>query len=188
MLPTLRSSRPGPHGTVRRMKQLASTLVVLVLVACGTPDTGTPDAGGQTADSGTSADAGQVQDAGTTPDAGTLDAGTPDAGISACPSQSGSNPANAGAACAFNSECPADQRCECINFDCLCRPGARGTGCPGVDSCTVGEDCASSVCAENSTGGYTCSGTCDTDADCGPALPLCRDVSFVGRICIRSNG
>jgi hypothetical protein len=170
------------------MKNLVAASLLLALVACGTPDTSGTDAGVQR-DAGASVDAGQVQDAGTTPDAGSPDAGQPgtDAGTSACPSQGGSNEANAGGACAFNAECPAAQRCECINFDCLCRPGARGTGCPGVDACSVGEDCASSVCAENSTGGYTCSGSCATDADCGPALPLCRDVSFVGRICIRSN-
>lgn len=172
------------------MKLLAASLLVLAFAACGTPGTETPDAGGQPVDSGVASDAGQVQDAGTTADAGTPDSGTPlpDAGTSVCPSQSGSNESNVGGACAFNSECPAAQRCECINFDCLCRPGARGTGCPGVDGCTVGEDCASSVCAEGLDGGYFCSGACATNTDCGPALPVCADVAFVGRICIRSSG
>ncbi len=138
-------------------------------------------------DAGPRADAGQLAPDGGSPppDAGSP---VPDAGASACPSQGGSTPSNADGGCAFNAECPADQRCECINFDCLCRPGARGTGCPGVDACTVGEDCASSVCAEGSGTTFYCSGSCATDADCGPQLPTCADVAFVGRICIRDPG
>ncbi|MBM4378005.1 MAG: hypothetical protein FJ086_01670 [Deltaproteobacteria bacterium] len=167
---------------------LLAALASLALAACGAPSSDAPDAG-RVADAGSQADGGLPAGAGQVPDAGIPDAGSPkpDAGTSSCPSQGGSNPANAGAACAFNSECPADQRCECINFDCLCRPGARGTGCPGVDGCTVGEDCASSVCAEGLDGGFFCSGECATNADCGPALPVCADVAFVGRICIRSS-
>ena len=169
------------------MKHLVMACAVLALAACGSPSV-SPDAG-DSSNPGSATDAGNPADAGHVTDAGSPDAGTSqDAGTSACPSQGGSNPANAGGACAFNSECPADQRCECIDFDCLCRPGARGTGCPGVDACTVGEDCASSVCAEGSGTTYYCSGACVTDADCGPALPTCSDVAFVGRICIRQQG
>jgi hypothetical protein len=93
--------------------------------------------------------------------------------------------AETGAPCSFNRECAAADRCECIDFDCRCRPGARGTGKNGVDTCTSGEDCASSICAEGSDGKSYCSDECTTDASCGPALPRCIDVAGLGRICAR---
>ncbi len=91
-----------------------------------------------------------------------------------------------GGACAFNRECAATDRCECIDFTCTCRPGARGTGKNGVDVCTSGNDCASSVCTEGSDGKDYCSDECVTAADCGGKLPRCLDVTGLGRICVRA--
>lgn len=91
-----------------------------------------------------------------------------------------------GGACAFNRECAATDRCECIDFTCTCRPGARGTGKNGVDVCTSGNDCASSVCAEGSDGKDYCSDECLTNANCGGKLPRCLDVTGLGRICVRA--
>lgn len=49
-----------------------------------------------------------------------------------------------------------------------------------------GNDCESSVCVEDGEGGFTCSGECVDDGDCAAKLPICADVAFVGRICIRA--
>lgn len=89
--------------------------------------------------------------------------------------------------CVVNAECPADQRCESVDYVTQCRDGARGTGVNGVDTCTVGEDCASSLCIEGAGADFYCSDLCDTDDDCGPNLPVCMDVAFVGRICVREG-
>ncbi len=125
-------------------------------------------------DAGT--DAGMDEDAGT--DAGMdEDAGT-DAGMEEDAGMSSGTP------CVFNSECPANERCECVDFDCTCQIGVRGTGQSGVDPCVEGNDCASSLCVEGN-GGDFCSGECTTNADCGPNLPICLNVAFVGQICVR---
>src|SRR5690606_18007756 len=77
-------------------------------------------------------------------DAGTPDAGTPDAG----------DRGDAGMIeCVFNSDCPADQRCECADEMCFCQVGERGTGQNGIDTCTDGNDCGSSVCVEGPASG-----------------------------------
>jgi len=90
------------------------------------------------------------------------------------------------APCAFNRECRDAEHCECDEVDgCACRVGPRGTGQNGVDACVDGNDCASSVCVEDAEGGFTCSGECADEGDCAPKLPICADVAFVGRICIR---
>ncbi len=90
-----------------------------------------------------------------------------------------------GAACTFNRECSAADRCECIDSLCTCRTGARGTGKNGIDTCTSGNDCASSLCVEGSDGKEYCSDECATDASCSGALPRCLDVAGLGRICVR---
>lgn len=96
-------------------------------------------------------------------------------------------PGEAGAACAFNRDCHAALRCECTeSAGCACKPGARGTGQSGVTPCSDGNACASSVCTEGPPdSGSFCSGECKTSADCTGKLPLCSDIAFVGRICIR---
>lgn len=91
-----------------------------------------------------------------------------------------------GGACTFNRECAATDRCECIDFTCTCRNGARGSGKNGVDVCTSGNDCASSVCVEGSDGKDYCSDECVTATDCGGKLPRCLDVTGLGRICVRA--
>lgn len=92
-----------------------------------------------------------------------------------------------GDVCSFNNDCHLELRCSC-DGDCACVEGARGTGRNGVDACEVGEDCATALCVE-ANDGFVCSGPCSVDADCGPGLPLCADIAFVGRICVRDpNG
>jgi hypothetical protein len=91
-----------------------------------------------------------------------------------------------GGACSFNRECAAADRCECIDFTCSCRMGVRGTGKNGVDACTSGNDCASSVCVEGSDGKEYCSDECTSDAGCGGKLPRCLSVTGVGQICVRA--
>jgi hypothetical protein len=89
--------------------------------------------------------------------------------------------------CAFNRECPASERCACdVATGCFCETGPRGTGVNGVDACASGNDCASSVCVEGPGGAYVCSGECTGNADCGGKLPLCSDIAFVGKICVRT--
>lgn len=110
-------------------------------------------------------------------DAGAAD----DAGVDAGPDSE--------APCAFNRECRDAERCECDELDgCFCRVGPRGTGQNGVDACTTGNDCASSLCVEDAVGGFTCSDECVDDGDCADKLPICADVAFVGRVCIRDPG
>ncbi|HEY3356732.1 MAG TPA: hypothetical protein VGQ83_26005 [Polyangia bacterium] len=94
------------------------------------------------------------------------------------------------AACTFNADCPAAERCECSEaLGCFCHLGARGTGVSGVDPCTDGNDCATSLCVEGN-GAFYCSGPCTCagacPAECGPQLPVCASIAFVGQICIRS--
>lgn len=97
-------------------------------------------------------------------------------------------PGEAGAECAFNRECKAALRCECsLSAGCACAVGVRGTGQSGVTPCSDGNACSSSVCVEGPPdSGSFCSDECKTSADCTGKLPLCSNVAFVGRICIRT--
>lgn len=96
-----------------------------------------------------------------------------------------SDASNRDGVCSFNYDCPADQRCECSEADgCACADGERGTGQNGIDTCETGEDCVSALCVEGLDASY-CSDTCETEADCEEALPVCMNVAFVGRICVR---
>jgi hypothetical protein len=90
-----------------------------------------------------------------------------------------------GEACTFNADCGRDLRCACTDGTCVCESGPRGCGASGVDECIDGNDCVTSLCVEGQGGAFFCSGLCATDDDCGPALPVCADIAFVGRICIR---
>jgi hypothetical protein len=166
-----------------RIVSLGGALVALVvgpafvgLGACAT-DTPSVIAASDDGDVGSS-DSG-ASDALAPPD----DAGTDDDAAPAVVD----GPGAAGATCAFNRDCQAALRCECNEEDgCACADGARGTGKGGVDGCTSGDDCASSVCVDGPpSGGMFCSDECVTSADCTGALPVCTDVAFVGRICIR---
>lgn len=97
-------------------------------------------------------------------------------------------PGTDGTVCSFNRDCHATLRCECDQTArCACKPGARGTGRNGIDACTSGDACASSVCVEGPPdAGSFCSDECLTSAQCTGMLPLCSDIAFVGRICIRT--
>lgn len=91
--------------------------------------------------------------------------------------------------CTFNADCAVDRRCECDEVEgCFCQPGARGTGVNGVDPCVDGNDCASALCVEGpgTSDVFYCSDACVTNDDCGPMLPQCAEITFLGRVCIRA--
>lgn len=90
-----------------------------------------------------------------------------------------------GGPCTFNRDCATPDRCECVDGTCACKPGARGSGKNGVDTCASGNDCASSICVDGSDGKQYCSDECTTNASCATALPRCLDVAGLGRICVR---
>jgi hypothetical protein len=92
-----------------------------------------------------------------------------------------------GEACTFNADCARDLRCECVDGACACQAGTRGCGANGVDECVDGNDCVTALCVEGSGSAFFCSGPCVTNDDCGAALPVCADIAFVGRICIRES-
>ncbi|MBI5607588.1 MAG: hypothetical protein HY902_01760 [Deltaproteobacteria bacterium] len=90
--------------------------------------------------------------------------------------------------CTFNADCIAAERCECSETaGCFCKTGPRGTGKAGVDPCKDGQDCETSLCVEGPAyqTSYYCSGPCTTADDCGPKLPLCANIAFLGKVCIR---
>ena len=113
-----------------------------------------------------------------------------DAGVDAATSSDAAVAAGdlgAGAECTFNRDCIAEARCACDeSTGCFCELGARGTGKNGVDACTTGNDCASSLCVEGPGGAYVCSDECNDVNDCGGKLPLCVNVALLGKICARS--
>ncbi|QRK12924.1 hypothetical protein JQX13_24575 [Archangium violaceum] len=165
----------------------------MTFVRCGDGSSGELDAG--VIDNETDGGAPDASSGGSVPvDGGDVpDGGAPDASMDAGePADGGGNVPDAGIpgggsrlACTFNSECPVDERCECDESEgCMCLTGRRGAGRPGMDACTSGNDCESSLCVEG-WGGYYCSGQCYTDTDCGPQLPICSSIAFIGNICIR---
>jgi hypothetical protein len=88
--------------------------------------------------------------------------------------------------CTFNRDCPETHRCECDEeTGCFCCVGERGTGRNGIDPCDDGNDCASSLCVEGNGGIYYCSDECEDNDGCGPNLPACTYIAFVGQICVR---
>ena len=113
-----------------------------------------------------------------TEDSDTEDSDTEDTNVEECVSEA--------EVCSFNSDCPTDERCGCDETTgCFCECGERGTGVNGVDTCSEGNDCESALCVEGPAGDYYCSGECVDENDCTGALPICSDIAFVGRICIR---
>lgn len=123
-------------------------------------------------------------------DAATADAPSPaDAGADArdAAKKDANGPGAPDAECSFNADCQAALRCECDEATgCACLPGSRGTGQSGLDTCDSGNHCESALCVEGPGGVYYCSDECKTGADCTGQLPLCADISLVGRICIRN--
>lgn len=92
-----------------------------------------------------------------------------------------------GATCTFNRDCVVDARCECSEAaGCACRTGVRGTGTNGIDTCASGNDCASALCVEGPGSVYYCSDACASDTGCTGMLPMCLDVTFIGKICART--
>jgi hypothetical protein len=92
-----------------------------------------------------------------------------------------------GAACTFNRECVAADRCACdVKTGCFCELGARGSGENGVTPCTSSNDCKSSLCVEGMGGISYCSDECESAAQCGAMLPRCLEVTLIGRICTRA--
>jgi hypothetical protein len=151
-----------------------AALVVGGVAACGASNTvasGTPAAVDSGADDGGGRD-GAIED-------GAIDGGT---------SGNVDGPGVDGTTCSFNRDCHVALRCECSeSAGCACKPGARGTGKNGIDPCASGNDCTSSVCVEGPPdAGSFCSDECMTAAQCTGVLPLCSDIAFVGRICIRT--
>ncbi len=143
------------------------------------PEAGTPRQrdGGRT-NGDTDEDAGDVEDASPNADASPRDA---------TPPRDANGPGDVGATCAFNRDCRLALRCECDDFECVCKPGPRGTGRNGIDRCDSGDQCASSVCVEGPNGtDFYCSDECQGPADCTGALPRCVSVAgFPEPICVR---
>lgn len=137
------------------------------------PEAAAPDAADGTAKPDGSADADAHADADAATDANGKDA---------------NGPGEAGATCSFNRECQMALRCECDEINgCACKPGPRGAGQNGVDKCDSGNDCASAVCVEGPPdSGFYCTDECGSGGDCIAPLPLCADITFVGRICVRT--
>lgn len=161
---------------------LASTAVV----ACSDDTAGSTGEGSEAgADAQRSDSSTPDEDGSTKPDA--EDAGTDakrDANV-----RDAAGPGMAGDDCLLNYDCQLALRCECDESagTCQCKAGARGTGQNGVDPCTSGENCQSALCIEGPPdAGSFCSDECATSDDCGGKLPLCLDVAFVGRVCVRT--
>jgi hypothetical protein len=111
-----------------------------------------------------------------------------DAQADAKAARDANGPGEAGADCVFNHDCQLALRCECEGFACTCKPGARGTGKNGIDTCDAGEDCTSSLCVEGpgDSGVSYCSDECETNVDCTGMLPKCTAIASLGKICVRN--
>jgi len=160
----------------------------LAACASSTGTTSTDGAGaGDASEDGNGGNGGNSGEAGSASDAGSsgLDAA---ADGTATGTGNVDGPGAEGATCSFNRDCHLALRCECDETTgCACKTGTRGTGKNGVDPCASGNDCASSVCVEGPPdSGSFCSDECKTSNDCTGVLPLCSDIAFVGRICIRT--
>jgi hypothetical protein len=163
-------------------------LAALGLAACADDTTG-----GATVGSEAGADAAREGGGSTGDDAGpgetdAGEGGASDASVRDANVRDANGPGEAGVECSFNWDCQLALRCECDEINgCACKAGARGTGQNGVDPCADGNACASALCIEGPPdSGSFCSDECVTNADCMGKLPLCKDIAFVGRVCIRT--
>ncbi|MEA2751565.1 MAG: hypothetical protein QOI41_5708 [Myxococcales bacterium] len=163
---------------------VGAALALCCFTACAKDATGGSTGTGTDTEAGSSVEAGT--ETGTEAGSG-AEAGT-DAGAQSDGSTIVDGPGTDGTVCSFNRDCHAALRCECDETaGCACKPGARGTGRNGIDACTSGNACASSVCVEGPPdAGSFCSDECVTSAQCTGMHPLCTDIAFVGRICIRT--
>ncbi|MEO8798345.1 MAG: hypothetical protein ABI551_10700 [Polyangiaceae bacterium] len=178
-------------GSTRRLLFVAVLAANGAFVACSSSsssvsgdDTATPDASGDDASLGN--DATSKTDGAASKDGGA----ETDAAIDGSASKKDASTVGGGgpgAVCAFNRDCIAADRCACDeSTGCFCEAGARGTGHNGIDPCTSGNDCTSSLCVEGPDGGSICSNECGSAADCTGALPKCSNIAFIGMICIRN--
>ena len=164
------------------MRSALACLGLCLLLGCGDSG-GTTGAGGSGSTSGTggatSASTGGAGTGGATTSGGCPDGGAPGGtggGVLAC--------ADIGATDCFSSyDCAASERCENVGTSDLptpcCTTGPRGTGALG-EGCVGESDCATSLCIEGGTCGYTCSDTCMSNADCPTDLPNCIVIAFSG--------
>lgn len=160
---------------------VAATATVSILAACSDASTDADDAGipAPARDGGGAST--DDEDGGSTDE-------PEDAGTDAKPGKDANGPGADGDECAFNRDCQAALRCECDeDTGCFCKPGARGTGQVGVDTCDSGNQCASSLCVEGPTNGESiCSDECEDEDDCGGKLPRCIAVFGIPEpICAR---
>lgn len=166
---------------------LGSALFSIVVACSDDPEVAGGSEAGAKADEETDGATGTA-DASTTDASRPADAGS-DARDAARPKKDANGPGAADASCSFNADCQSALRCACVEGEgCTCAPGARGTGQNGIDTCNGGAngaDCESALCLEGPGGTFYCSDECVTAADCTGKLPLCADISFVGRVCIR---
>ena len=160
-----------------------------LLIACSDSTTsGSPDSGAETPGTdGAARDGSTGEDDGSTGEDGSKDAGTDaprDANM-----RDANGPGATNDVCVFNYDCQSSLRCECdIDAgDCVCKPGARGTGKNGIDRCTSSNDCASALCLEGppDSGDY-CSDECASQVDCVGVLPECLPIPFLGKVCVRT--
>lgn len=159
---------------LRTSTWLGPALTLVLVCACVVPSPG---------DAGNAADTDAADTSAVDAAAGSDGAG---GDAAARPDAAAEDSAASGLPCSFNADCPAQERCACDEIEgCACALGPRGTGINGVDTCETGDDCASSLCVEGPGGVYYCSDACQDASDCGPMLPVCADIAFVGRICIR---
>lgn len=164
---------------------------VAVLEACGdssdqstgetSDDASTPSTRDAHAEG--SADAGILSRDASSEDAASHDAETRDANR-----RDANGPGAEGDDCILNWDCELSLRCECDEvLGCSCARGARGPGQNGKDSCpNDGNACASGLCIEGPPdSGYFCSDECESNTDCFSALPVCKPVATIGKICVR---
>ena len=65
-----------------------------------------------------------------------------------------------------------------------CVVGPRGMGVAGAP-CTGEDDCKSSLCVDDSSGGTPCSDVCQTATQCPATLPRCVAIEGT-QICVRN--
>jgi hypothetical protein len=171
---------------------IGSAALAAIVIACSDQTNAT--APGTTGDASTDGsepidtDSGGEEDGDAT--TGTDGGAKADAKADAKAVRDANGPGEAGDDCVFNYDCKLALRCECDQGTCTCQPGARGTGQNGVDKCDGGEQCASSLCVEGPGDGgvFYCSDECGSNADCTGMLPKCKNISFIGEICVRDGG
>lgn len=173
-----------PHPLrILALAAFATTSATAVLLACSDDETPLASGDDASADARRDRAAPGEEEEDASEDAG--DGGVKDAGKDAKVPRDANGPGEAGDLCVFNHDCNLALRCAC-NEECVCEPGARGTGKAGVDGCDSGNQCASAVCLEgirSLDGASYCTDACESSDECPAKLPLCTEIVFVGVIC-----